>query len=126
MCSPTEPLIGPDKFFERFLGSNKLFRHDWKLVGREQELRALHNFSAGTTKVQPLSSKGGDAKTQLLWELCRTLASEAPEVEVLCLNSHRAGDDLSMDCSSRAEGATLAQSPLRRHDGFIRLNRASE
>jgi hypothetical protein len=90
----TEALIAPDRFFERFLGSDKLFRHDWKLVGRENELQTLRGFIAGTTKVQLLSSKGGDGKSRLLWELCRTLAEEAPDVEVLYLNPHRVGDDL--------------------------------
>jgi hypothetical protein len=91
----TEALMSPERFFERFLGPDKLFRHDWKLVGREHELQTLRGFITGTTKVQLLISKGGDGKSRLLYELCRTLAAEAPEVEVLCLNPHRGGDALS-------------------------------
>ncbi len=91
----TEALIGPDKFFERSLGADKLFRHDWKLVGRNTELQTLRCFLSGPHKVQVLSSKGGDGKSRLLWELCRTLAIETPETEILCLNPHRGGDELS-------------------------------
>ena len=99
----TEALMSPERFFERFLGPDKLFRHDWKLVGREQELQTLRGFITGTTKVQLLISKGGDGKSRLLYELCRTLAAEAPEVEVLCLNPHRGGDDLFLAFTGTSE-----------------------
>jgi hypothetical protein len=91
----TETLITPDKFFERSLGTDKLFRHDWQLVGRDRELQVLRDFIAGPHKVQLLSAKGGDGKSRLVWELCRTLAAETPESEILCLNPHRGGDDFS-------------------------------
>ena len=101
----TEALIPPEKYFERSLGADKLFRHDWKLVGREKELQALRNFLDGTNIVQIVSAKGGEGKSRLLWELCRTLPSEIPGVEVLCLNPHRADDDFSF--------AFLGNPPIR-------------
>ena len=91
----TEALITPEKFFERFLGAGNLFRHDWKLVGRQKELQALRDFVTSPHTIQMVTAKGGDGKSRLLWELCRTLAVEAPDTEVLCLNPHHAGDDLS-------------------------------
>lgn len=89
----TEALIPPKKYFDRFLGNDKLFRHDWKLVGREREMKALHNFLGETNVVQILNAKGGEGKSRLLWELCQTLPQEMPGTEVLILNPHRADDD---------------------------------
>jgi len=89
----TEALIPPEKYFERFLGDDKLFRHDWNLVGREQEMQSLRNFLSGTDIVQILSAKGGEGKSRLLWELCRTLSQESPGAEILILNPYRTDDD---------------------------------
>lgn len=88
----TESLIPPDKYFGQFLGADKLFRHDWKLVGRKEEMKALRDFLSGTSVVQIVSARGGEGKSRLLWELCRTLPQEIPEAEVLCLNPYR-GDE---------------------------------
>jgi hypothetical protein len=88
----TEALISPEKFFERFLGPDKPFRHDWKLVGREKELDALRDFVFGPHKVQVMAARGGEGKSRLLWELCRTLAAESPETQILCLNPHLRGE----------------------------------
>lgn len=93
----TEALLTPQKFFERSLGADKFFRHDWKLIGRDQELQTLRDFIAGPHKVQVLSAKGGDGKSRLLWELCCTLAAEAPGTEIRCLNPHRSGNDFSFE-----------------------------
>jgi hypothetical protein len=84
----TEALIPPEKYFERFLGADKLFRHDWKLVGREKEMQGLRDFLDGRSVVQIMSAGGGEGKSRLLWELCRTLPQQMPGVEVLCLNTH--------------------------------------
>lgn len=84
----TDALITPAKFFERFLGGDKLFRHDWKLTGRDEELQQLHAFASGPDrKVLFLVAKGGDGKSRLLWEFCRSLEAEAKS-EALCLNPH--------------------------------------
>lgn len=90
----TEALIPPEKFFEPFLGADKLFRHDWTLVGGEKELNALFGFAAGPKKVKVVSAKGGDGKSRLLRELCQKLAAESPETQVLFLNPH-SRDELS-------------------------------
>jgi hypothetical protein len=88
----TEALISPGKFFEPFLGADKLFRHDWKLVGREKELDALRSFVSGAQKVQVLAAKGGAGKSRLLQALCQKLADESPETQVLFLNPHLRGE----------------------------------
>ncbi|MCI0625347.1 MAG: hypothetical protein L0387_27500 [Acidobacteria bacterium] len=130
----TEALMAPEKFFERFLGADKLFRHDWKLVGRDGELQTLRDFLASLHKVQVLSAKGGDGKSRLLWELCRTLAMEGPDNEILCLNPHRDGDDLSfgftgnpprrlvlVDDAHRAEQVPLQLLALVREDSSAKV-----
>src|SRR5438045_204017 len=69
----TEALISPEKFFERFLVADSLFRHNWQLVGRQKELSALVQFATGSQKVRLLNAKGGEGKSRVLWELCRTM-----------------------------------------------------
>ena len=134
----TESLIAPEKFFERSLGRDNLFRHDWNLVGRDRELQTLRDFIASAHKVQVLSSKGGDGKSRLLWELCRTLAAETPETEVLCLNPHRSEDDLSfafignpqrrvimVDDAHRTEQVPLQLLALVREDSASKIGLAT-
>ena len=91
----TDALIPPEEYFQRFLGADKLFRHDRKLIGREKELGPLRLFLNGKDLVQILSARGGEGKSRLLWELCQILRQEAPQAEVLCLNPHRAEEDFS-------------------------------
>lgn len=95
----TESLIAPDKYFGQFLGADKLFRHDWKLVGRKEEMKALRDFLSGTSAVQVVSARGGEGKSRLLWELCRTLPQEVPEAEVLCLNPYRSDEEFEFGFS---------------------------
>jgi hypothetical protein len=90
--STTEALISPEKFFEPFLGADKPFRHDWKLVGREKELEALRSFVSGAQKVQVVTAKGGDGKSRLLRGLCQKLAVESPDTQILFLNPHLRAD----------------------------------
>lgn len=83
----TDSLVTPQKFFERFLGSDKLFRHDWSLTGREHELQQLRTFhGSADRKVLFLTAKGGDGKSRLLWEYSRPGGPDGPEI--LCLNPH--------------------------------------
>ena len=89
----TESLISPEAYFARFLGADKLFRHDWKLVGREKELGALLDFLNGKKVVQMVSARGGEGKSRLLWELCQTLSRELPGIEILFLNPHRTDNE---------------------------------
>ena len=130
----TEALITPAKFFERFLGTDKLFRHDWKLVGRDPQLRELQDFTRSPHKAQVLIAKGGDGKSRLLWEFCQTLAAQTPEMEILCLNPHRGGDDMSfaftgnppnriilVDDAHRTEQVPLQLLALVRDDPVARI-----
>jgi len=91
----TESLIPPDKYFGQFPGADKLFRHDWKLVGRKEEMKALQDFLSGTSVVQIVSARGGEGKSRLLWEMCSTLPQELSQAEVLFLNPHRSDDEFA-------------------------------
>jgi hypothetical protein len=85
----SEALVSPEDFFSRFLGPEKLFRHDWKLVGREAEMRALDEFvQSDRPKVLLLVSKGGDGKSRLLWEFTRDIEARMPGTQALFLNPH--------------------------------------
>ncbi len=85
----TEALVSPEEFFSRFRGSDKLFRHDWKLVGREEEMHALEEFvRGGSEKALLLVSKGGDGKSRLLWEFTRDIQVRFPGAQALFLNPH--------------------------------------
>ena len=129
----TDALISPGKFFERFLGSGTFFRHDWRLVGRDRELQGLRDFMLGPHKVQILTARGGEGKSRLLRELCRTLSKEEPETEVVFLNPHR-GDDLALgfvgdtprrvvlvDDAHRAEQVPMALLDLVRRDPVAKI-----
>ncbi len=85
----TERLVSTAQFFAPFLGSNKLFRHDWKIKGRKQELDKLFDFiNTKDTKVLFLISKGGNGKSRLLRELGLNIENEYTNYEVLFLNPH--------------------------------------
>lgn len=85
----TRALVTPREFFSRFLGAEKSFRHDWKLVGREAQMKALQDFlSDDTKKVLTLVSKGGDGKSRLLWEFTRDLEQKVTGAQVLFFNPH--------------------------------------
>jgi len=89
----TEALVSPPEFFSRFLGSEKLFRHNWKLVGREEEMRSLDQFVQDEHgKVLLLVSKGGDGKSRLLWEFTRDIQDRIPGVQALFCNPQSRDD----------------------------------
>jgi hypothetical protein len=80
-------LVSPVEFFARTLGPEKLFRHDWRLVGRAEDLAALRTFAASADRqVFVLLSKGGDGKSRLLWEFSRDFVAQHPGAEVRFFN----------------------------------------
>jgi hypothetical protein len=85
----TEALITPESFFERFLGEDKPLRHDWPIVGREEELKRMSAWGDGLRKVLLLSARGGEGKTRLVREFASILNQIEPDAEVLFLNPHR-------------------------------------
>src|SRR5258706_539538 len=85
----TRALVTPTEFFSRYMGPEKSFRHDWKLVGRDVEMKTMADFLAdGSTKVLTLISKGGDGKSRLLWEFTRDLEQQMSGSQVLFFNPH--------------------------------------
>ena len=89
----TGALVAPEEFFSPFLGPEKLFRHDWKLVGHADEMRALDEFARDAqSKVLLLVSKGGDGKSRLLWEFTRDIQTRMPGAQALFLNPHSRDD----------------------------------
>ena len=91
----TAALIGADRFFAARLGSDKPFRHDWNLVGREPEMQAMETFlDDEQARGFILWSKGGEGKSRLLLEFARRAETREHRVPVLFLNpaSHESLD----------------------------------
>jgi len=87
----TDALISPERFFKGHIGRGSGLRHDWKLVGRQENLRALVDFVAAEEPDKPrvllLTARGGQGKSRLLFELSRRLEQEpAGRFEIVFLN----------------------------------------
>lgn len=77
-------LIDATSYFKRWLEKDRLFHHRAKLVGREAQLQALHDFVADPEKqVLIMSAPGGVGKTRLLRAFGETFAAKHPEMELL-------------------------------------------
>ena len=98
----TDALVTPDQFFERYLGADKPLRHDWPIVGREDELKRLAEWANGNQKVALLSARGGEGKTRVVREFCARIQKDHPEVEVLYLNPYREDNDFSLGLNADA------------------------
>jgi len=62
-----------DDFFHSWLNANQLFNHTWKLEGRDDALKSLHDFVTSSAKqVAILPGRGGIGKTKLLYEFAKT------------------------------------------------------
>lgn len=89
----SEALIAPDRFFAARMGTQHLFRHDWELVGRKNELdRLAALLKPDGPRGMAIYSKGGDGKSRLLLEFARH--AEAALVPVVFLNPSGAADAL--------------------------------
>ncbi|NJK29275.1 MAG: restriction endonuclease [Acaryochloris sp. RU_4_1] len=67
------PFISSEDFFHSWLDENRLFNHSWKLEGRDDVLKSLHEFVESSEKsVAILSGRGGIGKTKLLYEFAKT------------------------------------------------------
>jgi hypothetical protein len=98
----TNALITPEKFFERYIGADKPLRHDWPLVGREEEIAEMGNWNASGKKVLVLTARGGEGKTRVVREFCARQVTADPGLEVLFLNPAREDDDFSLLLNTNA------------------------
>lgn len=71
--SKLTPFISSEDFFDGWLNPNKLFNHTWKLEGRDDALKSLHEFvTSSDEQVAILPGRGGIGKTKLLYEFAKT------------------------------------------------------
>jgi transcriptional regulator with XRE-family HTH domain len=81
------PWVTGRELFSRF-GGDRLFTHDWPMIGRHAELDALTRFAHSTShRVGVLVGRGGIGKTRLLRDVASEL--EAQHVEVRFLDTGR-------------------------------------
>jgi hypothetical protein len=71
--SKLNPFVYSEDFFHSWLNANQLFNHTWKLEGRDDALKSLHEFVASSDKqIAILPGRGGIGKTRLLYEFAKT------------------------------------------------------
>lgn len=71
--SKLTPFVSYDDFFKNWLDINRLFNHTWKLEGRDDALKSLHDFVTLPEKqVAIVLGRGGIGKTRLLYEFAKT------------------------------------------------------
>lgn len=67
------PFVYSEDFFHSWLNANQLFNHTWKLEGRDDALKSLHEFVASSDKqIAILPGRGGIGKTKLLYEFAKS------------------------------------------------------
>lgn len=67
--SPLTPLVPAEEFFQPFLqpAPDRLFHHDWEMVGRTDMLALLHDWvETGERPIALLTGRGGIGKSKLL------------------------------------------------------------
>jgi hypothetical protein len=64
--APLSPFVSPGKYFERYMHADRLFSHQWELVGRLDTLGELENFTHNGEVVAILSGRGGIGKSKVL------------------------------------------------------------
>lgn len=73
------PFVEYKEYFSAFLGKEKLFRHDYPLEGRENELRDMFNFMNSDKKILVIYGRGAIGKSKLLFEFAQKAAQEKNE-----------------------------------------------
>lgn len=117
-------LVSRDQFFAGRLGSEQLFRHDWDLVGRAEELAKLETLlKPDGRRGAVIYSKGGDGKSRLLLEFARI--ADRKRIPVVFLNPNGSAD--ALDFSFLRDDAQFvivvddAHRPDHRHLPLMRL-----
>ncbi len=117
-------LVTREQFFADRMGMQRLFRHDWDLVGRGTELARLETLmKPGGRRGAIIYSKGGDGKSRLLLEFART--AESAGARVLFLNPNGSTDALDFSFLRDDEQFVIvvddAHRPDTRHVPLLRL-----
>ncbi len=71
LSKPYAPFVDYREYFFSFVGENKIFRHDYEFVGREQEMNKINDFLASSKKVLTLIGRGGIGKSKILYETAK-------------------------------------------------------
>ena len=79
------PFVDYKEYFSLFLGSDKMFRHDYPLVGREKELKMLKEFIESDKKIAVLCGRGSIGKSKILYEFSKKVETEKLRWRVLFL-----------------------------------------
>lgn len=117
-------LVTAEDFFADRMGAQRLFRHDWDLVGRSEELARLETLmKSDGRRGMVIYSKGGDGKSRLLLEFARI--AERARVRVLFLNPNGSSDALEFSFPPDDEPFVVvvddAHRPDTRHVPLLRL-----
>lgn len=74
LVTKISPFVSPEEYFRPFMDASRIFRHDWQLVGREQQLDELVRFvTDATPRIAVLPGRGGIGKSKLLHGLVQRL-----------------------------------------------------
>jgi len=71
LSKPYAPFVDYKEYFFSFVGDDKLFRHDYEFVGREQEINKINEFLSSGKKVLTLVGRGGVGKSKILYEVAK-------------------------------------------------------
>jgi len=72
LSKPYSPLVDYRDYFDLFLGKQeRLFRHDYRFIGREKEMGIIGDFLKSSKKVLTISGRGGIGKSKLIYEAAK-------------------------------------------------------
>ena len=69
-------------YFAKFVGKEILFRQDWNLIGRQNEVSKLMQHIKSDKQIFILSGRGGTGKTKILKEFVDSYASKESESHI--------------------------------------------
>ncbi|PKL67685.1 MAG: hypothetical protein CVV28_05300 [Methanobacteriales archaeon HGW-Methanobacteriales-1] len=111
-----------DEYSKPFMDRNKLFNHDYTLVGRDEDLKNLYDFICSDEKVALIYGRGGIGKSKILIEFGRKFDINHPDWKIRYL---REGMELSKEDVNQLPArkcVIVADDVHRRSDIMILLN----
>lgn len=78
LLKPYHPLLGYQDYFYTFINkdnADQLFRHDYQLVGRNDEINSIDRFIESDKRILPIIGRGGIGKSKVLYEVARKYSS---------------------------------------------------